>query len=97
MEYTPEYWQEMADEIMDCFDFDKVHRCMVALDWHWSICNGVPEKHELRKRAREMIRGCIAGRGGATGGFEVYIDRTEGVLELKFVVESWDAHKEDAQ
>lgn len=27
-------------DIFDCFDFDKVHRCMEALDWKWA---GLPE------------------------------------------------------
>ncbi len=93
--YTAEYWQEMADEIMDEFDFDKVHRCMVALNWTWHDCAGVPEKSELRRACRGWLRNAIAGRAGASGGFSVRIDREEGSLTLQFIVEAWDAYKED--
>lgn len=93
-EYTSEYWQEMIDDIMDNFDFDKVHRCMTALEWHWSGCDGVPEKSELRKCARKILKGCVERGHGGTGGFQVTIDREEGCLSLSFVVEDWGAYKE---
>lgn len=95
MTYTAEYWQEMADEIMDNFDFDAVHRCMALLDWTWYDCGGVPEKADLRRKCRAWLREAIAtGRGTATGGFKTRIDRAEGVLTLQFILHEWDAYKE---
>lgn len=96
MKYTPEYWQEMADEIMDCFDFDKVHHCMVALDWAWGMGQqaSIPEKNELRRKGRELLRDAIAGKPCSIGGFKTVIDYEEGVLSLEFIVETWDAYKE---
>lgn len=93
-DFTAEYWQEMQDEIMDNFDFDKVHRCMTALDWHWASTNGVPGKADLRRNARKMLRDCVERNHGGTGGFKVFIDREEGVLTLSFMVEEWDAYSD---
>ena len=28
--------QEMIDEVMDCFEFEKVHKTMIALEWKWA-------------------------------------------------------------
>lgn len=89
--YTSEYWQEMQDEIMDNFDFEKVHTVMTALDWRWCSTNGVPEKSDLRRSARKMLRDCVELNRGGTGGFKVSIDRENGILTLLFVVEEWDA------
>lgn len=92
--YDAAYWQRMIDEIMDCFDFAKVHTCMVALDWQW-VGRGVPEELEIRQRARQLLRECVERNIGGTGGFEVSIDREEGVLTLIFAVDHWDAYGEE--
>lgn len=93
--YPPEYWAEMIDEIMDEFDFDKVHRCMVALDWQWARLERIPEKPEIRKSARQQLRDAVERGCGGTGGFRVMIDRKNGVLTLSFVVEEWDAYEDE--
>ena len=97
MKYDNEYWQEMADEIMDCFDFEKVHRCMVALDWMWGMGQtmAIPEKHEIRSTGRRILRDCIAGKSYGTGGFQAAINREDGSLSLQFIVADWDAYKDD--
>ncbi len=96
VKYSPKYWQETIDEIMDNFDFDKVHRCMIALDWKWDIadCKGIPDIVDLRRMARRLLRECVDKNEGSTGGFAAGIDRDGGCLWLSFVVENWDAYKE---
>ena len=95
MEYNDEYWQEMLDEIMDYFDFERVHECMEALQWTWRE-QGVPTIGDLRKRARQLLRACITTKicANATGGLKASIDREEGVLSLEFIVTEFDAYKE---
>lgn len=39
--------QEIVDEIMDNFDFEKVHKVMVALNWGWHG-NGVPGLSDIK-------------------------------------------------
>ena len=50
--------QEQIDEIMDNFDFERVHRMMNTLDWKWVDGDGefsVPDVPELRKTARRLL------------------------------------------
>jgi hypothetical protein len=82
--------QEMIDEIMDCFEFEKVHKTMVALDWKWVSCKEVPELHEIKKAAREHLKRAIAEGTSWSGGFRATYDGNINVLELMFVVEDWD-------
>ena len=93
-DYSPEYWQEKIDEIMDCFDFDKVQKCMEALNWRWASCDGVPEQFELRQKARSILKDCVEIGHGGTGGFVPSIDKEAGCLSLSFVVAEWDAYEE---
>jgi hypothetical protein len=77
---------EQIDDIMDEFEFDKVHKVMEFLDWKWWFdgeTERVPEVYELRKKAREYLR-YVAKHGGTTGsgGFMAQCrkghDETEG-------------------
>ena len=49
---------KMIDEIMDEFNFARVHKAMVALDWKWAVTsnNNVPTMDELRKEAERLLR-----------------------------------------
>lgn len=90
-------WQSRIDEVMDNFDFDRVHEVMTAIDWQWQD-KGVPEKSELRATARKLMNDVIkmVGEGGeveylyGSGGFEATAYST-GYLNLRFVVADWDA------
>ena len=82
--------QELIDNIMDNFDFRKVHQAMKALNWKWDRIDEIPEEHELRKAARAVLRGAIAYGFTGTGGFNArYLD---GTLELYFVVTEWNSY-----
>lgn len=89
--------QQMVDEIMDWFDFDRVHKVMVALDWHWaSADDGIPSKGELRKVARELLWRVLENKDEykiATGGFQASYENE--VLSLKFIVSDWEVDLED--
>jgi hypothetical protein len=80
------------DDIMDCFDFSRVHRAMVALDWEW-YGDGAPDEWQIRRRARNLMRNAIERNlsNYASYGFCVRIDEDEdgGCLSLSFVVEEW--------
>jgi hypothetical protein len=87
--------QELIDEILDQFDFDKVKQVMDALQWEWSMESGshVPDIPEMRKLARRLLKQ-VAGKSpydyyAATGGFCVEKD-ADGFLELRFEVTSWN-------
>ena len=42
------------DDIMDNFDFHKVHRVMEFMNWQWSG-EVVPSVSEMRKEARRLV------------------------------------------
>jgi hypothetical protein len=57
-EVEKEPLDKMIDEIMDEFNFARVHTAMVALDWKWAVTsnNNVPTMDELRKEAERLLR-----------------------------------------
>ena len=85
------------DDIMDNFDFHKVHRVMEFMNWQWRG-EGVPSVSEMRKEARRLLLSSMKDSGQAsTGGFLATYEEYEkvgGVLELKFVIEEWDWDEE---
>jgi hypothetical protein len=48
--------EKMIDEILDEFNFARVHKAMVALDWKWaSSKNYIPSMDELRIEAERLL------------------------------------------
>ena len=93
--------QEAIDNIMDYFDFDKVLKTMIALDWKWvkedhkSIDDlEIPSIERIRKTARKALMRAIEIKDYTSGGgFEAEYD--DGNLYLRFVVEEWDERATD--
>ena len=93
--------QEAIDNIMDYFDFDKVLKTMIALDWKWvkedreSIDDlEIPSIERIRKTARKALMRAIEIKDStSTGGFQA--EYNDGSLSLKFVVEQWDERASD--
>lgn len=91
---------ETIDDIMDNFDFDRVHDTMEMLGWGWVDRDtgdyAIPEISELRKRARGLMKEAMVSRQPsyriATGGFQVdkTTEKGEVFLSLSFVLTSWD-------
>jgi hypothetical protein len=56
--------QESIDEVMDNFDWEKVHRVMQAIDWKWYHADGeivTPSISDLRRTARRLLRNVVEG------------------------------------
>ena len=82
---------EMIDNIMESFDFNKVRKVMWHLDWRWASSeNGTPSIEQLKETAERLLRGAAEYRLGnyfdshwelgvtnGTGGFQAtaYCDR----------------------
>ena len=70
--------QNQMDEIMDSFEFDEVLSVMQHLNWKWKSSGGIPDKYEIRKMARQVMKYAIECNGWAgTGGFRATIDDNE--------------------
>ena len=85
--------EQMIAEVMEDFDFEKVHKVMVLLDWKWYIGNdeqAVPSVYRMMKEAERLLRDCAQYYGDrefhacGTGGFMASLDN--GTLALQFVL-----------
>ena len=47
--------EKLIEEVLDYFDFDKVHKHMVSVNWIW-VGTGVPNHQKLIKRATELLK-----------------------------------------
>jgi hypothetical protein len=78
-------------DIMNNFNFGKVHEVMTALNWQWRDI-GVPTIEQIQKEAKSLLTDMMEQeylqvRHWSTGGFNAsYEDDT---ISLKFVVENW--------
>ena len=75
--------------IIDDFDFEKINKIMVALDWKW-YDNGkfyIPTENDLKKCARRLLSDvCLYDCDiMSTGGF--CAKRKDDYLRLEFIVE----------
>jgi len=79
--------EDQINEIMDWFDFSRVHRTMIAVNWKW--INEVPTEGEIRKKARELLKQLVQTKCivVGTGGLEAY--QVDGQLGLRFVLCDW--------
>jgi len=85
--------QEKIDDVMDWFEFEKVEKAMVALDWQWrTAAEGIPTVQELRREARKRLREAIQSGYSSTGGFTATY--SHGVLKLAFIIEGWETDNE---
>ena len=73
--------RDIIDEVMDGFDFEKVHQMMTAVNWRWHGEEFTPSVSELRAVARRQLRdahtGCLKHCSGytvASGGFTAKVD-----------------------
>jgi len=82
--------QEQIDEIMDSFEFEKVHKIMKVLNWEWHE-QGVPDIYLLRTAARKHLKSAAeingtSSSGGLTANYTEH--KTWLRLELHFGLDS---------
>lgn len=85
--------KELINEVLDEFDFEKVHKAMKTLNWGWMRSNGkVPSIGQLVLCAQELLEDVSkmeVGYSIGTGGFKAAkVDSyDDGVgLELEFIL-----------
>lgn len=91
----PHRYLAQITEILLWFDWDKVHKAMVALNWTWR--NGVPSElnlvQESIRHLHEAIRYCTTSPDTSfftgSGGLQVGVE--DNILTLRFVVSDWTA------
>ena len=93
--------EQLIEEIIECFDWERVQDTMQKLDWTWASSEGeTPSIGKLISTASRLLRDAYDGAEkdqstylAGTGGFEAvcHVD-VDGMyrLGLRFVVTSWD-------
>ena len=95
---TRDEFLEAKDEILDEFDFQKLHTAMMAVGWEWYFDKenyGVPNVRTLVREAEILLLRVIDKRlnEGAknttvgTGGFNAWVEGD--TIGLNFTIESW--------
>ena len=98
----------MIANILNEFDFIRVHEVMVCLNWEWCN-NGIPSIDKLRNAARkrmdDAIKYCIyegtanipyhSSSGGLKATVEKNIYGQIDFIGLEFVVSSWETIAEE--
>ena len=100
---SQEQFDQLLDNTMDNFNFEKVHKVMTTLDWRWAHLGdtelAIPTVAQLRGKARNLLREAFKRKTTVgTGGFEaIYHPPVEGdkedpagFLTLRFIIEEWD-------
>jgi len=72
-------FQEQVDNIMDEFEFERVHEIMKAVNWTW-LDDGVPYVSDLRKEARRHLYALRDIALSSSCGFTAM--KINGVLDL---------------
>ena len=92
----------MVTAVMEDFDFDRVHRVMVNLDWKWDIGDGemtVPSIYRLTKEAERLLRDVAQHYGDkefyscGSGGFMTHLDGE--TLTLQFILTEMTSYASD--
>lgn len=83
--------QELIDEILDEFDFERVHKVMVALNWQWHNIDGVPTIGDLRRNARDLLKTVVHGNHIRVGSGGFYAYKENGTVGLRFEVTNYEA------
>lgn len=84
---TDKQKEKLVKDILKNFDFKKVHKIMIQLNWHWR--GKVPTIEDIKYQARKLLENVIYDEhcwGSGTGGF--YAQKTEETVTLYFILES---------
>ena len=90
-------------DILEDFNFQKVHDVMEQLDWKWAMTKyGVPTLDELKSEAKRLlIDACVEHTCVATGGFRAVYeagetpDDPETYIALEFIIEECEGFVDD--
>ena len=90
-------------DILEDFNFQKVHDVMEQLDWKWAMTKyGVPTLDELKSEAKRLlIDACVEHTCVATGGFRAVYEAGESpddpdpFIGLEFIIEECEGFVDD--
>ena len=92
-----DHQSKLIEDLLECFNFEKVQIAMTALDWKWAnvMEDGsltVPTIERMKRSCRNLLYRSINDKSVGTGGFEARYypagedDIEEETFGLSFVV-----------
>lgn len=84
--------QEHIDDVMDWFDFEKVHKMMKAVDWKWGSIEGVPDIPDLRQFVRKAMKKAYEQGHYITGGFDIRYNKEYDAFTVQFIGANWETN-----
>lgn len=77
---------QKIETVMAAFNFEKVHKAMVALGWTWQD-KDVPTISQLKETARKLLKNSSENEFGniMTGGFKAEYHK-DGEFTLEFIL-----------
>jgi hypothetical protein len=85
---------KIIDEILDEFDFERVHQTMKALNWTWVDTDGVPTIGDLRRQARELLQDLLKHNHHCVGTGGLFAYRIADTVGLRFEVTHYEVEKD---
>ena len=87
------------NDLINDFDFQRVHIAMTALDWQWQTTEGdghaVPSIAKLKSMARHLLREAIknkvVGSGGFVARYHPKVDDAPEYFSLQFMLTESDS------
>lgn len=88
--------KSLVEEVIDSFDFERVHKAYVALDWKWNIhaMTGGPNEYrtptaeEIKTAARDLCFTAIEKKTVvSTGGLSATYEPKDGLTEERITLE----------
>ena len=83
--------QEAINSLIEKFDFVRVHKAMIALNWEWYEIQSTPNIEQLKQHARKLLNDCYEENilQISSGGFVAKLTKhRENYLKLDFQLES---------
>jgi hypothetical protein len=82
--------EEHIDQVMESFDWEKVHKIMNYMNWQWTNI-GIPEESDLKEKVQELMYAVHNHHGStmSSGGFQVSYHRLpndEDLFRVLFVL-----------
>lgn len=95
--------EAQINDLIEDFNFERVHIAMTALDWQWQQTAGnghaVPSISKLKGMAKHLLRESIShkvvGSGGLLARYHPKVDDEPEYFSLQFVVAQADSLLDD--
>lgn len=82
---------DIINHLIDKFDFEKVHKVMVVLDWKWVNCDAVPDIKKMKEHVRSLFNDLYIKKNlmyVQCGGFKLSKEKEDDIdiFILEFIV-----------